>query len=82
MVRGGARDVAPVVGVDNSHVRGGVGVPADGVEESGVVGVEDGVGATFVIDIEGPEGFSRSEHCGLNISGIKAMCGQLNCRNS
>lgn len=82
MIGGGARDVALVVGVDYSHVRGGVGVPADGVEESGVVGVEDGVGATFVIDIEGPERFSRSEHCGLSIAGMNVMCGQLNCRNS
>ena len=35
----------------------------DGVEEGGVVGVEDGVVATFVVDVEGSEGFGMSKHC-------------------
>ena len=54
---------ALIVAVEDCHVRGGVGGPVDGVEEGGIVGVEDGVVATFVVDVEGSEGFGMSEHC-------------------
>lgn len=66
MICGRARDVAAVVAVVHGHVRGGVGVPVDGVEEGGVVGVEDGVGAAFVVDVEGADGFGGSEHGGIS----------------
>lgn len=69
MIGGGARDIVSVIGVEYSHVRSGVGGPVNGVEKSRVVGVEDGVDAAFVMDIEGSEGFSRSEHRGSGISG-------------
>ena len=52
-----------IVAVEDSHVRGGVGRPVDGVEEGGIVCVEDGVVATFVVNIEGSEGFAMPEHC-------------------
>ena len=49
----------------------GVGVPVDGVEEScGRVGVTDGVVTSVIMDIQGSEGFSRSEHCEFGISGM------------
>ena len=63
MIGGGAGDAVTVVAVVHGHVGRGVGGPMDGVEESQVVGVEDGVGATFVVAIKDSEGFSLSEHC-------------------
>lgn len=70
MVGGGAYDVFEIVAAAHCHVGGGVGVPADGVEESRIVGVEDCVGATLIIDIEGPEGLGGANHC---VSGISCM---------
>ena len=51
-----------------------VGVPVDGVEESCVVGVTDGVVAAVIVDIEDSEGFGRSEHCEFGMSGMMGMC--------
>ena len=65
VIGGCACYTALIVAVEDCHVRVGVGGPVDGVEEGGVVGVEDGVGATFVVDIEGSEGLGVSEHCGF-----------------
>ena len=80
MIGGGAGDFVAVIGVEHCHVRGGVGVPADGVEESRIVGVEDGVGAAFVIHIECSKWFGRSEHGGFRISGMIVIRGQLDCK--
>lgn len=68
MVGGGAYDTFEVVATAHCHVGGGVGVPLDGVEESRIVGVEDCVGATLIIDIEGAEGFGGADHRDLLIS--------------
>ena len=63
VIGGCACYTALIVGVEDGHVRGGVGCPVDGVEEGGIVCVEDGVVATFVMKVEGSEGFGMSEHC-------------------
>lgn len=63
MIGGRACHAGLIVAVEDGHVRGGVGRPVDGVEEGGIVCVEDGVVATFVVNIEGSEGFAMSEHC-------------------
>ena len=49
----------------------------DGVEQGRVVGVEDGVGAAFVVDVEGAEGFGGAEHgeIGLGLFGLSYWCG-------
>ena len=63
VIGGCACYTAVIVAVKDCHMGGGVGGPVDGVEEGGIVGVEDGVVATFVMDVEGSEGFGMSEHC-------------------
>ena len=68
MIGGGPGDPGDPVGVVAvvyGHVGGGGGVPVDGVKESRIVGVEDGVGAAFVVDVEGSEGFRMFEHFGF-----------------
>lgn len=42
----------------------------DGVEEGGVVGVEDCVGASFVVEVEGAEGRGGAEH-GADDGGVR-----------
>ena len=56
-------------------MRSGVAIPVNGVEKSRVVGVDDGVVAAVVADVENPEGFSRSEHRNRDISGMPVECG-------
>ena len=63
IIGGCACHTALIVAVEDCHVRSGLGGPVDGVEEGGIVGVEDGVVATFVMDFESSEGFGVSEHC-------------------
>ena len=67
MIGGRACDVVAVVAVKNGHVRGGLVIPADGVEEGLFVVVEDVPRAAFLIDMEGSEGVGSSEHCGFRI---------------
>lgn len=74
MIGGGTYDFLGIIAVEYCHVGFGVGVPVDGVEESRVVGVTDGVVASVIVDIEHSEGFSRSEHCEFGISGMMVMC--------
>ncbi len=69
MVGGVADDVASVIGAVDCHVRGGVGGPVDGVEESRIVRLGDGPDAAFIMDMEDLEGFSESEHGGLGMTG-------------
>ena len=72
MVGGCAGDGGAVVAAVDGHVWGGVAVPVDGVEEGCLVGVEDGVGAAFVVEVEGAEGFFGAEHggwCGIWLDG-------------
>ena len=63
VIGGCACHTALIVAMEDCHVGGGVGGPVDGVEEGGIVGVEDGVVATFVVNVEGSEGFGVPEHC-------------------
>ncbi len=69
MIGGGAHDVVSVIGAVYTHVRGGVGCPVDGVEESRIVGLGDGPDAAFIMDMEDLEGFSEPEHDGLGMIG-------------
>lgn len=58
-------------------MRGGIGVPLYGVEESRIIRIEEGPFAALVMDIEGSEGFSMSEHGGICVSGLNVICGHL-----
>ena len=73
VIGGGAGDVEEVFAAEDGHVRGGVGVRVDDVEDGCLVCVEDGVGTALLVDVEGPEGGGVSEHFVLRVGGMSPI---------
>ncbi len=73
VIGGGAGDLIAVVAAVRCHVGSVVGRPVDGVQQGVIFGVDDGVVAAMVANVESLEGLGMRKHCELHIFSVSVM---------